>query len=729
MYTKNRFIKNLNTTGKVNLMKTKLLSMLLIISMVLAVLVACNATGPADDTDGSQQVLDSTLNLVVDGVSEYVIVRGENAYISEVTASTELQSYIKQISGAKLPIVTDATVPVEKEIVVGKTNREAEGEFDRDELGDDGLVIKTNGQKLFLVGGEQRGTLYAVYEFLESYLGCGFYTADVEKVPEMKTIALERIEEDKQIPIMEYRSAYWWDYANQNISVKRKLNGWTENADISKEFGGKYIVNPFVHSFVYLVSFSEYSETHPEYFAHNDDGTIIENSSSPVQLCLTNETVLQMSIETVRNWINSTPNIKVVDISQNDGGGPCMCSDCQAVYAEENGAYSGAVIRFVNAIATALKDEFPDVKFQTLAYQYTRDVCVTKPAENVIIRLCPIETCKNHPYDECDVITYQPSNSVVSDNSFAEDLKNWAEISKAIYIWDYVTNYSDYCVNFSTFETLKKNIRFFADNKVKGVFAQGDGQGSSPNSSGEFGELRAYLYLQLLWDPYMSDEEYYGLIEDFMQNVYGPGWTYLKEFLDYRFDHEKDFHASCYEDHKGLQAEVYPNEIVHTRDTTEIPEGVTLEMIQNYETTDWTPYSTYYSHVEKAEIIDKGYDLFAKAMELAENDVQRAKIDKALIQVQRLDSYYRSKVRAQKFSNLVKVFKNALSGLEIAEDEQATLKIAAELYFSKITSAEYSEFNKELYNKMLSYGVNRMREGGYYLPDGEPNFTKVPLEW
>ena len=87
MYTKNRFIKNLNTTGKVNLMKTKLLSMLLIISMVLAVLAACDATGPADDTDGSQQVLDSTLNLVVDGVSEYVIVRGENAYISEVTAS------------------------------------------------------------------------------------------------------------------------------------------------------------------------------------------------------------------------------------------------------------------------------------------------------------------------------------------------------------------------------------------------------------------------------------------------------------------------------------------------------------------------------------------------------------------------------------------------------------------------------------------------------------------
>ena len=170
-------------------MAKKIICMLLALSMMLTVIAACNNEPVVDETpdDGQQQEdiqgndkveepFDGTLKLVVDGVSDYVIVRDENAYISEVTASTELQKYLKQISGVEIPIVTDATEPVAKEIVVGKTNRESDGEFNRDELGDDGLVIKSNGHKLFLVGGEQRGTLYAVYEFLESYLGCGFYT-------------------------------------------------------------------------------------------------------------------------------------------------------------------------------------------------------------------------------------------------------------------------------------------------------------------------------------------------------------------------------------------------------------------------------------------------------------------------------------------------------------------------------------------------------------------------
>jgi len=189
-------------------MTKRILSMLLAASVVLTALAACNTDEPVvdPDSDGQQQeeidpnenqgkddeIMPETLDLVVDGNSEYVIVRGENAYISEITASTELQAYLKKITGVEIPIVTDSAEPVEKEIVVGKTNREAEGEFDREELGDDGLVIKTNGQKLFLVGGEQRGTLYSVYEFLEKYLGCRFYTDDFEKVPETKTISLEK---------------------------------------------------------------------------------------------------------------------------------------------------------------------------------------------------------------------------------------------------------------------------------------------------------------------------------------------------------------------------------------------------------------------------------------------------------------------------------------------------------------------------------------------------------
>ena len=84
-------------------MAKKLLSMLLALSMMLTMLAACNnePVDPVENPDDQQQeenqgnegeeVISDVLNLVVDGVSDYVIVRGENAYISEVTASTELQ--------------------------------------------------------------------------------------------------------------------------------------------------------------------------------------------------------------------------------------------------------------------------------------------------------------------------------------------------------------------------------------------------------------------------------------------------------------------------------------------------------------------------------------------------------------------------------------------------------------------------------------------------------------
>ena len=127
-------------------MKTKFLSILLVLAMLLPTLTACGNDVPDEtkpetpDTSVNGEITDA-LSLVTDGVSDYVIVRGENASLSEVTAATELQSYLKQITGAELPVVTDATPEAVKEIVVGRTNREEEGAFDRNELGSDGFVI------------------------------------------------------------------------------------------------------------------------------------------------------------------------------------------------------------------------------------------------------------------------------------------------------------------------------------------------------------------------------------------------------------------------------------------------------------------------------------------------------------------------------------------------------------------------------------------------------------
>ena len=360
-------------------MAKRFIGMLLTISMVLVMFAACNKN-PVEDVENPDnqqeenqggEVSAETLDLVVEGVSEYVIVYGENASATDKASAIELQNYLKQISGVEIPAVSDSTEAVEKEIIVGKTNREDAANINREELGTDGFVIKTTDSKLWIVGGEERGTIYGVYEFLEAYLGCRYYTSTIEKVPEMKTISLEPISEDKQIPIFEFRDHEWADYRLDPISIKQKFNGavaffndvsGTDYFNALNFAGGSH-----VHNLRYFVPAETYFESNPEWFALNKDGT-----RNPDQLCLSNEEAVQKCIEAVKQWLKDNPNAELISVSQNDNQVECYCDECLQVASEEGGTSSGIYMRFVNQVANAIKEEYPDILVDNLAYRMTR---------------------------------------------------------------------------------------------------------------------------------------------------------------------------------------------------------------------------------------------------------------------------------------------------------------------------------------------------------------------
>ena len=114
------------------------------------------------------------MTIIEDGESKYVIVRGAQASPSEITAAEKLQEYLERISGCKLAIITDEMPAQGKEIIVGKTNREGASTYEvpHEELGDDGFILRTFGGSIVIAGGEQRGTLYGVFDFLQKFLGC-----------------------------------------------------------------------------------------------------------------------------------------------------------------------------------------------------------------------------------------------------------------------------------------------------------------------------------------------------------------------------------------------------------------------------------------------------------------------------------------------------------------------------------------------------------------------------
>ena len=111
------------------------------------------------------------LTITKDGTSAAVIVVDKEASLPQQYAARELASFLKQVTGAQLPIVNHAPADKARLLVGPAAARLADAKFTTDGLGAEGIVIKTVGNDLILAGGEPRGTLYAVYNFLEGQVG------------------------------------------------------------------------------------------------------------------------------------------------------------------------------------------------------------------------------------------------------------------------------------------------------------------------------------------------------------------------------------------------------------------------------------------------------------------------------------------------------------------------------------------------------------------------------
>lgn len=94
-------------------------------------------------------------------------------------------------------------------------------------------------------------------------------------------------------------------------------------------------------------------------------------------------------IKQVRSLLSQQPGATIISVSQNDAGNAKMCrtpAEMQVVDAE--GSFAGPLLRCVNAIADAIKDDYPNVLVDTLAYENTAfPPRLTKPRANVVIRL------------------------------------------------------------------------------------------------------------------------------------------------------------------------------------------------------------------------------------------------------------------------------------------------------------------------------------------------------
>lgn len=466
----------------------------------------------------------------------------------------ELVRVLLTITGAKIPIVSDDLPPRENEILLGKSCRTQVFFSEMDSLPREGYFYRTEGDWL-IFGGTGRGLLYGIYAFLEDELGCRFFTPEVTQIPRRNGLEIPALDR-RGAPVMEYREPHIGEFRDGAFALRRRVNG-LRLCDPAEIHGGgvTYAQGYFVHTLTKLLSPEEFFDTHPEYFAEIDG----KRRKEKTQLCLSNPEVLQIVTQRVLAELRKQPEAGIFSVSQADNYNGCTCPKCRAT-DEEEGSMAGSLLRFVNRVAQAVEVEFPDVVIDTLAYQYTRKPPkITRPRENVCVRLCTIECCFFHSLRDCRHDDPDAPNLDLSQ-PFTDDLLGWGKICNRLYIWDYVTNFSHFWMPHPNFAVLAENLRFFAENGVKGVFEQG----CPAVGGGEFTGLRSYLLSKLLWDP---ETDAALAMEEYLFGVYGPAAPYLKAYI--REVHRAVEAAGCH-----LYCFNHPDKPWHTMALVERCEGI-----------------------------------------------------------------------------------------------------------------------------------------------------------
>ncbi len=438
----------------------------------------------------------AAITLAERGRATAVIVSQEGAAAAEQLAARELREHLSEITGALFDVRSSAEAG-ETAVIVGPGPMAARlfPDVDLNSFGPEQLIMRVSGNKMLLAGGRPRGTLYAVSRFLQTQLGVRWWAPWATTVPRRKSIRIADLDVTEQ-PAFESRDPFWFPAFDAMWAVRNRSN--SQSSHITPEMGGKIIYTGFVHTFFPLVPPSEHFAQHPEWYSLINGKRQYEGA----QLCTTNPELRDFLVQQVRSWLKNAPDARIISISQNDWAGPCTCPACKEIDDRE-GSHAGTMVTLLNYIADKLGPEFPDVAFDTLAYQYTRKAPRTiRPRPNVIIRLCSIECNFAAPLTD-------PSNA-----SFAQDIVDWNRICNRLYIWDYTTNFAHYVMPHPNYFSLGPNVRFFKEHGVRGLFEQGAYQ----SYSSEMSELRAWVLAQLLWDPNLDDRK---LIDEFLIGYYG----------------------------------------------------------------------------------------------------------------------------------------------------------------------------------------------------------------
>lgn len=504
----------------------------------------------------------------------------ENAYPVEVYSAKQLQKYIRKISGARMKIVRSFPEKGPAICIAEKSHVEFQNTKD---MAPESVMRLIDNERLFLIGGDKRGVLLGIYDFLHQ-LGCIFAQPEIEYIPETSTIEVSETPYYHQpfiktryiIGAGDIKMIDWCAKIGLSHSVppeSKKTPEFQGEKEILTEETGKIWAREAIelrgesglyvwaHACESIMPPSKYFDQHPEYFAfnpHQKEDVLhkMKDGRDSFGICWTNPQVRKIFIEYFLDFFTKHPYVKHFAFFPNDGQPACWCDGCRKIEEPWQGIttnqpqYTKNYVCFAAEIAKAIAKEFPGVMIEVGSYnghtELPDDFDQVLP-ENLGVQFCIYErkwdrALDDPPSDEELKITLaQTTVSTYEKDAkkytiYPEIFAKWKRhIKGPLHYYDYLTStLGSMGMLFPVSKGAMRTLKFL---KSMGFEGYGTQWFNSPVIWTSYG-MSLYIVSRAMWDESYSWEklayqyclalyreaaepmvEFYQILEDSARNV------------------------------------------------------------------------------------------------------------------------------------------------------------------------------------------------------------------
>ena len=416
-----------------------------------------------------------------------------------------LQAGMKKLYGVSLPLFKirkkiAVDIPV---LILGPKAALETGRLTENELAEvtpGGHVIKCDSEGIVIAGPDAWSTLYGGYHFLEK-LGMRFFSPHFGSAQVIKSkndeIPFLFVSDKPAFTFRNHRSHVWRQMTSQIGDPRKGMN--PELFDKEKTGSDLWID----HTAGYLVPKLLYYNDHPEYYAMQKNGKRVSRDSFTdhrTPLCLSNPEVVKISIERTLGWIKKEPDKRFFFITYGDTGLWCQCPQCRQLDPRP-GEYADRLLSWVNPIAIAVRQKYPDRTLLTFAYGGS-DNSPKKIIPGTNVWIVGSTGLGNVPFwDHVMAQKKLPSSQI-------EKIRGWLKIVPNQYA---LCEYQSGTYKPALIDNMAARLKFYKDLGIRGVV-------SSYGRPKNFTLLWKYLWGKMMWNP---DQDAMNLARGFINYQYG----------------------------------------------------------------------------------------------------------------------------------------------------------------------------------------------------------------